>query len=308
MLREHSLADPSRHFLLQRPCAGSKGAPPGRPGYGSTVWLAPEGTVWRDGPATAARGRCQGGLATAAPSGQHRQAPSSTAAPHRQPDGATMAARVQQHSPTGPSRRHVAQQPRTGTEGALPGWLGFSSTFWPAPANTVQRVSLAPMTRVHGQGSTATAAQSGWPRQVPSSAVAPCHWRGGTAGVARPQQHNLAGTSRHHPERQPLASTEGVLPGWPGYGGTVWPAWAGTIQSSSPAPVAKGGFQGSPAMAARPGWPWQGTFSASNPCWLRQGAARVARLQQHGLARPGRRRLLRRPRAGIEEALPGWHH
>lgn len=44
-LQQHHLASTGRCHLVQWHLASGKGVLPGRPGYGSMVWLAPAGTV-----------------------------------------------------------------------------------------------------------------------------------------------------------------------------------------------------------------------------------------------------------------------
>jgi len=43
-----------------------------------------------------------------------------------------------------PSRYHPVRWPRLSGQSALPGWLGYSDTVWPAPAGAFQHDSPAP--------------------------------------------------------------------------------------------------------------------------------------------------------------------
>ena len=83
-LWQHGMAGPSMRHPSCQPHASSQMVRLDWPGYGSTVWLAPAGTIWPIGPAPAASQLCQGGPATVAQSGQPWEAPSSVTAPCRQ--------------------------------------------------------------------------------------------------------------------------------------------------------------------------------------------------------------------------------
>lgn len=181
---------------------------PRLPGYGSTVWLALSGTIWRGGLASEARGCCWGSPAMAALSGRTWQAPSSMAAWHRQQGGAAGAAQLWPHGPGDIGRLHLAQQPGACGYVALPGQPGYGGTVQPAPAGAVQRSGLAPVAMVCCWGGPAMVARSGW-------------------------------TQRCRLMWQPLTSNEGVLLGRPGYGSTVWLAPAGSIGRSGPAPTVR---------------------------------------------------------------------
>jgi len=84
----------------------------------------------------------------------------------------------------------------------------------------------------------------------------------------------MVGPDRCQQARQAGTGGEGVLPGWPSCNGTVQPAPAGTVWHSSLALVAR-------------------------------GTARVAWLEWHGLASPGRRHPAQLPCAGDNGELPG---
>ena len=65
---------------MWQPLTSNEGVLLWRPGYGSTVWLAPAGSIGRSGPAPTVRWHCRSGLTTAAWSDQLLQEPSVAAA------------------------------------------------------------------------------------------------------------------------------------------------------------------------------------------------------------------------------------
>ena len=245
------------------------------PGYGSKVWPAPAGAVWHSGTATVARGPCQGGPATAGPSGHTWHVEFGVLAPHQWRGGAAGVARLRLHHPAIPSRHHLAWQPRAGGKGLLPRQPSYCSTGQPGLASDAQCGGPSLVARGHCHCGSAMAVLAGWPRQAPSIAVS-----------LRRQRRDDAGAARQ----------------WP-----YWPVGPGRRSPTQrPAPAARGRCQGDLAMAAPSGRTCQALSGVTARCQRQGGASGAAWLQCNCPAGLGRRRPALRPHADSEGALLGW--
>jgi len=157
----HGLAGLGRHHPKQQPRTSGKGGVPGQPGYGSTAWLALAGDIQRIQPLPAERGRCQGGQATAAWSGQTWQASFVAAATCWHRGSTARMASLGWHNLAGPSRRCPPHRPCAGVKGELPGRPSYGSTVWPTPESAIRCGGPTPVARGCCQGGLATAARSG---------------------------------------------------------------------------------------------------------------------------------------------------
>lgn len=127
----------------------------------------------------------------------------------------------------------------------------------------------------------------------------------GTTGSARLRRLRLACLGRNSPAWWPRTGGKRARPGCPGLNGTVWPALAGTVQRSSPAPTARGYCRGRPSMAARTGWPQQAPSGAAAQQQRIGGTTRAALQRRCQQANPGRRCQAEQLGAMSEGALPG---
>lgn len=200
-------SQPGRRHPVQRPSTGREGALLGRlgcggpvqpapagtawhvsptpaarvcykgwPSYGGTVWPDPAGSVRQGSPVPAGRERCQGGPATAAPSGR-------------------------------PGRRHLERQPSTGGKQAPLGRPGYGSMVCWALAGAVWHIHSVPVgAGGRCQGIPGQAAQAGRPWLVLSGSFALRWQQEGAAGAAQKRRHSLAGPGRCHPAHSLCAS------------------------------------------------------------------------------------------------------
>jgi len=217
------LAGPPRRRPVRQPSSGGEGELPGQPSYGGTVWPAPVGAIWHGSLALEVRGRFWGGLATAAPCGRPRQAPSGVVPWRHRQVGAIGAARLQQHHPATPSRLHPARRPVFSSEGALPRRTVYGGTVWPALAFATWCGSPAPATRLRCQGHLGSIGTS---QRSPEGSIQhsdPAPAVRGEAGAAQLQQHGLASSCAGHHGSPSLATwgrchvylTMAARPGWP---------------------------------------------------------------------------------------------